>query len=45
MQHLKASSFSILNSSGGILSSLLALFVVMLPKAYLTSHSSMSGSR
>ena len=45
MQHLKASSFRILSSSGGILSSLLALFVVMFPKAYLTSHSSMSGSR
>ena len=29
----------------GIPSSLLALFVVMLPKAHLTSHSRMSGSR
>ena len=29
----------------GILSIPLALFVVMLPKAHLTSHSRMSGSR
>ena len=40
-----ASSFRIWNSSPGILSPPLALFVVMLPKAYLTSHSTMSGSR
>ena len=40
-----ASSFRIWNSSAGILSPLLALFVVMLPKAYLTSHSRMSGCR
>ena len=40
-----ASSFRIWNSSTGILSPLLALFVVMLPKAYLASHSRMSGSR
>ena len=39
------SSFSILNSSAGIPSPPLALFVVMLPKAHLTSHSRMSGSR
>ena len=39
---LKASSFRILNSSAGIPAPPLALFVVMLPKAYLTSHS-MSG--
>ena len=32
------------NSSTGILSPPLALFVVMLPKAHLTSHSRMSGS-
>ena len=38
-------SFRIWNSSTGILSPPLALFVVMLPKAHLTSHSKMSGSR
>ena len=37
-----ASSFRIWNSSAGIPSSSLALFVVMLPKAHLTSHSRMS---
>ena len=42
---LTASSFRIWNSSTGILSPLLALFIVMLSKAYLTSHSRMSGSR
>ena len=40
-----ASSFRIWNSSTEIPSSPLALFVVMLPKAHLTSHSRMSGSR
>ena len=40
-----ASSFRIWYSSIGIPSSPLALFVVMLPKAHLTSHSRMSGSR
>ena len=40
-----ASSFRIWNSSTGILSPQLALFVVMLSKAHLTSHSRMSGSR
>ena len=39
-----ASSFRIWNSSNGILSPPLALFVVMLPKAHLTSHSRLSGS-
>ena len=39
------SSFRIWNSSTGILSPPLDLFVVMLPKAHLTSHSRMSGSR
>ena len=39
------SSFRIWNSSTGILSPPLALFVVMLSKALLTSHSRMSGSR
>ena len=42
---LTASSFRTLNSSTGILSPSLALFIVMLPKAHLTSHSRMSGSR
>ena len=39
------SSFRIWNSSTGIPSPPLALFVVMLSKAHLTSHSRMSGSR
>ena len=39
------SSFRIWNSSTGILSPPLALFIVMLSKAHLTSHSRMSGSR
>ena len=40
-----ASSFRIWNSSIGIPSPPLALFVVMLSKAHLTSHSRMPGSR
>ena len=40
-----ASSFRIWNSSTGIPSPPLALFVVMLPKAHLTSPSRISGSR
>ena len=40
-----ASSFRIWNSSTGIPSPPLALFIVMLSRAYLTSHSRMSGSR
>ena len=40
-----ASSFRIWNSSTGIPRPPLALFVVMLPKAHLTSHSRMSGCR
>ena len=40
-----ASSFRIWNSSAGISSPPLALFVMMVPKAHLTSHSRMSGSR
>ena len=40
-----ALSFSIWNSSTGIPSTPLALFIGMLPKAHLTSHSRMSGSR
>ena len=42
---LKASCFRIWNSSTEIPSPPLALFVVMLSKAHLTSHSRMSGSR
>ena len=40
-----ASSFRIWNSSAEIPSPALALFIVTLPKAHLTSHSRMSGSR
>ena len=40
-----ASSFRIWKSSTEIPSSQLALFVVILPKAHLTSHSRISGSR
>ena len=40
-----ASSFRIWNSSGGIPSPPLALFIVMLDKGHLTSHSRMFGSR
>ena len=40
-----ASSFRIWYSSTGITSLPLALFIVMLPKTHLTSHSRMSGSR
>ena len=40
-----ASSFRIWNSWTGIPSPPLALFIVMLPKAHLTSHSRMPGSR
>ena len=39
---LTASSFRIWNSSTGIPSPPLALFIVMLPRAHLTSHSRMS---
>ena len=42
---LTASCFRIWNGSAGIPSPPLALFIVMLPKAHLTSHSKMSGSR
>ena len=44
VQHFLASSFRIWNSSTGIPSLPLALLVVMLPKAQLTSYSRMSGS-
>ena len=42
---LSALSFRIWNSSAGISSPPLALFIAMLPKSHLTSHSRMSGSR
>ena len=42
---LTASSFRIWSSLAGIPSPPLALFLVMLPKVHLTSHSRMSGSR
>ena len=42
---ITASSFRIWNSSTGMPSPPLTLFIVMLSKAHLTSHSSMSGSR
>ena len=42
---LTALAFRIWNSSPGILSPPLALFIVMIPKTHLTSHSRMSGSR
>ena len=40
-----ASFYQILNSSAGIPSPPLALFIVMLPQAHLTSHSRMPSSR
>ena len=45
VQTFTTSFFRIWNSSTGIPSPPLALFVVMLSKAHLTSHSKMSGSR
>ena len=42
---LAAASFRILNSSTGLPSPPLTSFVIMLPKAHLTSHSRMAGSR
>ena len=45
VQHFNSIIFEDLNSSAGIPSPPLALFVVMLPKAYLTSHSRISSSR
>ena len=45
VQHLTASSFRILNCSAAIPSPPLAMFLVILPKAHLTSHSGMSGFR
>ena len=45
VQHFHSIIFQELNSSTVIPSPPLALFIVMLPKAHLTSHSRMSGSR
>ena len=45
VQHFHSIIFRIWNSSTGIPSPPLALFVVMLSKAHLTSHSRISGSR
>ena len=45
VQHLKSIIFRIWNSSTGIPSPPLALFAVMLPKAYLILYFRMSGSR
>ena len=45
VQHFHSIIFQDLNSSTGIPSPPLALFVVMLSKSHLTSHSRMSGSR
>ena len=42
---LIASSFRVWNSSAGISSPSLVLFIVMIPKAHLTLHSRMSGVR
>ena len=42
---LTVSSFRVWSSSAGIPSPPLALFIVMLPKSHLTSHSRMYGSR
>ena len=44
VQHLRASSLSVMNSSTGIPLHPLALLTAVLPQACLTSHSSMSGS-
>ena len=45
VQHFHSIIFRIWNSSTGIPSHQLALFIVRLPKAHLTSHSRMSGPR
>ena len=45
VQHFHSIIFKGLNSSVGISSPPLALFIEMLPKAHLTLHSRMSGSR
>ena len=45
VQHFHSIIFRIWNSSNGIPSLPLALFIVLLPKTHLTLHSRMSGSR
>ena len=45
VQHFNSITFRIWNSLTGMPSPPLALFIVMLSKAHLTSHSRMSGSR
>ena len=45
VQHFHSIVFQVWNNSTGIPSPPLALFVVMLSKAHLTSHSRISGSR
>ena len=45
VQHFNSITLRILNSSAGIPSPPLALFLIMFPKAHLTSHSRMSSSR
>ena len=45
VQHFSSITFRIWNNSAGIPSPPLALFIVMLPQAHLTSHSRKSGSR
>ena len=45
LQHFHSIIFRIWNNSTGIPSPPLALFIVMIPKAHLTSHSMMSGFR
>ena len=45
VQHFHSIIFRIWNSSTGIPTPSLALFIVVLPKAHLTSHSRMAGSR
>ena len=45
VQHFHSIIFRIWNISNGIPSSPLALFIVMLPKAHLTLHSRIAGSR
>ena len=44
-QHFNSIIFRMWNSSAGILSPPLALFIAVLPKAHWTSHSMMSGSK
>ena len=45
VHHFNSIIFKIWNSSADILAPPLSLFIVMLPKAHLTSHSRMSDSR